>query len=1008
MILQELHSYKIGLDDLTQEGLDPGLLRMLYAQMGIIPQAPLPSQQQLDALRTETANTKRDASLPKFNGTSNNCDQTLKSPQEAIVEVRTLRGDHSGADLERATLSTDPGRLIADGTNISKSPGLNKSISTIKGPGRELEPKPVDRKEYIARLLAAKAGKTISSPAEGAAPSEAHTNEPMKISPATKGSENADVTTTFGASRSANSEQSIHKQVEDPNVEAKRKAQTELARQKIEALRAQREAQNKADPIQDGSDDYPGMDLESESVPAAARPLATVITQANISSPSVSQRPSYFSPTSLEPAFNLPGLFTASGDVVLKSSAAEIKSPQVLQQDLKGPTPVGSTDYSETIEKLVSSQANIPPSAEAGPAMETASRKRQRAVDFLDSPSTRLKKISTRSEDNSVVIDISDGDDDDVASEGFSDRDRLRKKSPRTGPQTGFITANRQHTAGSGLPAFDPNHRNHIGQTYDSAAIADSNGKPKEPEVLKSKEIEIQQMNRKIAELEQRIKAKQMSTRTQSPVDKPPALESRRSPQTISQSELDSSLHKMPAYPRESSGNSEMASAHVPQEEGFSKAASSQAHLVTRPAHDALGSEESESLALDLLSRDPSHAANTGERAQEPQELFNGDAPESPKTAPDLSVDHAFRTSSRGQIEQTLSDLDQQIERVERSLQTRKMEMEQMESALALMKDRRVNVSKEFETRDNLVQEPSRSHTSALVSETGVESTESFAHRDLDWPEEPQKASPKPSSLVPADQHSSDPQPGVSGVTEDRSHFREAFSVLEQLQGPLEERVVLQTEVAPSLSEEADEDGMDISRSDTDEGEISSGDHDFDQNPQDIMEVNEDEEYEPPLEVGSPHESESLLPDSGEYPSRQSDLGLQPPSPLVSDRSNRILKEDNAVSNLSIPSAAVPFQDRQPQFSLGMSATSDRGSDDYEPPEANRALDAPVSLPTWHNAPDFSSVNNPNIIRLDGSREKIFDPPTSDPGVHNENHKDCNERVEVCRMEYHEPRLTNF
>ena len=133
--------------------------------------------------------------------------------------------------------------------------------------------------------------------------------------------------------------------------------------------------------------------------------------------------------------------------------------------------------------------------------------------DFINSPSTKVKRPLGQQEDANVIIDVSDDEvsDDSSGEEYFGRQDSL----PR-GPQV-IVPGNGKKEPPKSLPPLTvlPQRKKSV-LTPPAAQVSGQSG---DLDGLKSKELEIEVMNRKIAELEQRIatKAKQTTSRSHSP-----------------------------------------------------------------------------------------------------------------------------------------------------------------------------------------------------------------------------------------------------------------------------------------------------------------------------------------------------------------------------------------------------------------------------------------------------------------------------------------------------------
>lgn len=531
--LRDLHSQGFDFNRIVNAGLNPDVLQKLYTNIGVTVTASSSTLQQ-DVVKPRVV--AKDISTESAPGASTVGihDQHSKSPERDSIgdglgkdrflhpnfEDGKINGQPSVAGAKNEERSVQNQASIAKSSKSSSVNPLGKASGT-----KSSETKILDRKDYIARMLAAKAGKSTSSAAtpmslktstitdSGASAQVRPSDSPVSITPADvlqKSSESVDTAPEI--------------QKEDSDVEAKRKAQTDLARQKIEALKLRESIQqqvpsaNSSDAMRHGqkpsAKDAPN--IPHESFIPTSRPLP-------------SRQSSYFSPASQKPPFSIPGLFMTSDapELVTRESPANeafAVSPQRVghttfdssQQGVRShapdpaqPLPVDTT--SRLAEPSIGSNSTLPTTA-------SSNRKRQKASDFIDPPSTRVKRPLGQQEDTSVIIDISDdevsnntSEDESLVTKTVGRRDSL-SRSQVIAPGNG-----QEKTLKSlpPLPDFSP-RRNLAVMTPPAAQASGQSGELKG---LKSKEMEIEVMNRKIAELEQRIaiKAKQTTSRTHSP-----------------------------------------------------------------------------------------------------------------------------------------------------------------------------------------------------------------------------------------------------------------------------------------------------------------------------------------------------------------------------------------------------------------------------------------------------------------------------------------------------------
>ena len=160
------------------------------------------------------------------------------------------------------------------------------------------------------------------------------------------------------------------------------------------------------------------------------------------------------------------------------------------------------------------------PAHVVSPATEIVNktRKRQKAADFIDPPATRIKRMLGQGGDQSVVIEVSD----DEALDGFLDDVEMAVEAGQE--MYGF-----EYNKLTGTPKAQqygiPNmhiQRELPAATHTQVATGAMTPLASQPldktsDGLKSKEMEIEMMKRRIAEVEQRRKAKHLSSRAQTP-----------------------------------------------------------------------------------------------------------------------------------------------------------------------------------------------------------------------------------------------------------------------------------------------------------------------------------------------------------------------------------------------------------------------------------------------------------------------------------------------------------
>ena len=415
--LLSLAPHSIRYTELVGEGINPTILKQLYEEVGIkVPIRP-PADACTQSSSKETADARTDQSAA--NGQAK---QPAKQNEPQLAAAPT-----------------------ATPSEPSSVPPQSAPASTTK---------PMERKEVIARMLAAKAAK--SSPASAPSTDAAQTAASVQSTPATV---EKSTLSTPSQDQSANEKET--------RLREKNKAQTELARQRIEQLKKQGLIRN----LQKSQIN---VDKEQKNVQESPQPQPSTIKQHPLP-----ERPPLPESASFD---QIPGLF------------------------MMGQAPPTNGAHT-TVQDPVSDSAAHPRSSQ---------RKRPRASDFDDDPIPVPKKAFTNGTNHQIpperlIIDISDDEfyDDD---EGSMDVETSTGLSKGSGPPVAEGLPRAYPPPAGNLP-----HRPATSQSYSSSAISTpGNHKSNEQDDLRKKDLEIQAMHRRIAELEQRKKAK-LASRTQSP-----------------------------------------------------------------------------------------------------------------------------------------------------------------------------------------------------------------------------------------------------------------------------------------------------------------------------------------------------------------------------------------------------------------------------------------------------------------------------------------------------------
>ena len=380
--------------------------------------------------------------------------------------------------------------------------------------------KPMDRKALIAQKLAARNVRPSPSPSSGMPPKQSSRRviEQSLLTKAVQMDSNDLEKESERAPPMRPPEQT------QQDVEATRKFQTDLARQRMAALKQKAlvKQNQPLDPARQRSE-HSEPPVLKESPNRTGDLSINAIEPPKISNPrSPTRKESYFSPVSQSPMFNIPGLFsmpeTAAESRVSEPANGQSVETLILTQE--GPST--TTVSSEPLGREETDAEVMMPSDFASGHQPQNPRKRRRADEFFDSPPNRSKKSLMRA-DEDVVIDISDDENSlsndshvlgsangpDTIGNSFTNHTESPRQSAAEGSNSPLNAV-----AQGGLPTAPHSEGTPSGSLL--AKTAESNG-------LKTKEMEIESMNRKIAELEANIrarKAKQAASRTQSPGDK--------------------------------------------------------------------------------------------------------------------------------------------------------------------------------------------------------------------------------------------------------------------------------------------------------------------------------------------------------------------------------------------------------------------------------------------------------------------------------------------------------
>ncbi|KAL2043997.1 hypothetical protein N7G274_003518 [Stereocaulon virgatum] len=1002
--LLELHSHGFDFAEIVDTiGVNSEVLGNIYTEVGIPVIAS--SRTQLQNTSPHVTSGDDTKSRPPM---TEDVDQVPPAPQETTTTA--------GKPNSRPSATT-----AKDGQSSVRSPAAaikptKTSNTSFQGKGSGIkvnESKVVDRKEYIARMLAAKAA--VSTKTSAATEPEPHVQaNPTQTPPIT-----LPVTSQPGV-------QPITSRTMDTEMEAKRKAQTELARQKMEALKRTKSIQHESRTIENGE---PGHQDPQDREPVTDHRQGDLFnTLSTVPQPPIPGRQgSYFSPASQRQPFAIPGLFTTS-DASEKTAAAQqfagqsfTPSQRIDDKIVSGSgyqhLPTQSVDLPSKDIATTQGSSILVASADGGiptlPAVSTVpvstNRKRQKASDFIDSPSTRVKRPLGHQEDTSVIIDISEDEsnnhsDDDSLDMNKDDRPHDTPKKSHTS-DFGF---NKQKSIRDLPPLTDlPPRRKPPVMTPPAAQTP---GQTKDAKGLK---MEIELMNRKIAELEQRRLAKLNTSRTQTPVTSGHAPFS-SPPNEPSQGSIDASKclaiaveSKSDASEFNSTRQSSSAAAETKepvteeqviaeqrlqeaeqslpadvtleedrrlQEETLQASIREQASIQQIEPRDLQGEQRTQLQGLDQQQShtnvaQESHAFEGKQQAdrllRQQQEQEQSHMKEDLR----LQEDRQKLLERRTQIEAGLPVLDATVERTRRRVELLRGELVDLEK----------QIRDGVEGRRSLVEELASlsQATEGLELSKDRRSLSNEIEKEAMLKDETQVASQSEVSARIGYEHSTPP------IIEGTAQNVAALQTNPQPSHPA------QTEDVQLSDGELEEDVMDISRSDADAGETSNP------GPGHIAEdqiepglVDNEVTYEPPSDIGM---SQNLKPNNDSIPLQHDDQTFDVNMPDVAqetsvsessaeDTSEMQTSTEQTLFNANIQDADMQNGDKSAHSSPSLADDSD--PNDYEPPEPFEEDQGLQSASANHSEASFSPLNTDNIetvVPLQSGLASILDNTNAGP-----------------------------
>ncbi|OJD27299.1 hypothetical protein ACJ73_01309 [Blastomyces percursus] len=450
-----LAPHNIKFDELVNEGIDPVILKRLYDEIGL----------KITSTRSEQHATTNQSKEEKPMLVAKPLVVPDSDAEAAMISVSRSASD----ELVKGPIN----EVVPEAPRIpSHQPtqGISNTLPTDSS-------KPMERKDIIARMLANKAAKAPSTiePAKSENSKKSIPLQKSLLIPANDTASTARMPTS----------QSPPQCTSETRAKEKNKAQTELARQRMEQLKKQGigRSQNRS--------------AVEPPIVAQRLPASNSLTRSsqNSNSPSQSSQP-------------LPSL---SHPLPSRPPAPELSSTARIPGLF-----MTSSEPTKTQEVSINSNNTIP-STEPSSTKIRAPRKRPRASDFTDEPSPALHKTqftqekSVASTQHKVIIDISE----DEFMYG-SDNDTAEPNGP--GAESPFVGSGRTSTSNQLLtrdlpPLSDFPSRNYSHRSTPGVSTPQPRNRGKGPDDLNA---ELQAMRQRIAEYEQRKKAKQSASRVES------------------------------------------------------------------------------------------------------------------------------------------------------------------------------------------------------------------------------------------------------------------------------------------------------------------------------------------------------------------------------------------------------------------------------------------------------------------------------------------------------------
>ncbi|MCJ1251410.1 hypothetical protein MMC30_008643 [Trapelia coarctata] len=907
--LQNLYRQNIGFESLSAEGVNVSLLRELYQELGIqVSEINIPKTGQ-DSSQNPTT---KPSSINHSTTVAVNLPESLESRSEVPTSARLVGADEipaktvvqpkTASDIPREHYS--PGRGLPELQKESEVTSVAVLLSQV-GKAKtstwqktksapSAEDRALERKDYIAKMLAAKVGK-------GAASKALKPTETVKLDVQVDNEKSAtDISLQPAPMNIISPDVKLDQTNIQAEFEAKKKASTELARRKMEALMTQAHEPHGPSAAKTLSES-PRSSQEAQIRPASgpSLPTQTIITHQLVEVAPVSSTQQYtpetpfFAPLEQRPMIGLPGL-SMSYPLI---SAPYVRPPSVaLSKDIN-PNEVSSssveTQSATALNDNHSSAVNTPtlnpeprlPQVASVTNVEVAStplpkaeammssRKRATASDFIDFRSDKAKvRVGPDGPYKLVIGDVSDDEGD--FDEDAMDVDEASEPPESEPPQLEKATTHNNKTMRdlpplSNIPAWS---KVGIASSASTPPLVQTPGRSSEAEDLARAEEQIRKLKQMIAEKEERKKAKLYSSRGQSPGGLTNA----------------SSMNAAPT-PKTSP---ESASKVVLTAEKKEQELATVRHDLEVQKIALVAAEKEMQINLDAEKQ--VQASVVAKAEQERQEAARATT----------TAEREYRERRKATLEAALPELDAQIEKAMLKLDEMHKQKEELEA----------EIQRGSEGRKKILQE-----LNALLTELEIEnSAPSGPEMQRDTPGEDSRPGSRP--VV-------DPSKGLRDGSESNGRATSPPSI--QTVSPVSSIPNTARPITPASRQlsrpESPDEIMEISSDSSDEGEIDNPDPEISPNQQLRPDSEMDnDEYEPQLDTDilvqqMPDRVASA--DVAVHPSR----GMAAPNSMQVDQGN----VDHTADTPSVDRSSI----EEGELSRSMSADDGGDSDDYEPPE---------------------------------------------------------------------------